>query len=38
MGSGPELAGLTDRTQFSIGGVATGTIFKNVKRKKDKDK
>lgn len=38
IGSGPELAGLTDRTQFSIGGVATGTIFKNVKRKKDKDK
>ena len=39
MGSGPELAGLTDKTQFSIGGIATGSIFKNSKKKnKDKDK
>jgi hypothetical protein len=38
MGNGPELEGLTDNTQFSIGGVATGTIFKNVKKKKSKEK
>jgi hypothetical protein len=33
MGSGPELEGITDKTQFSIGGIATGSIFKNSKRK-----
>ncbi len=36
MGSGPELDGMTDRTLFSIGGVAMGSIFKNRNKKKDK--
>jgi hypothetical protein len=36
MGSGPELAGMTDNTLFSIGGIAMGSIFKNRNKKKDK--
>jgi len=35
-GSGPELVGLTNRTLFSFGGVATGAIFKNRTKKKNR--
>lgn len=37
MSNGPELEGITDKTLFSVGGVAMGSIFKNNK-KKEKDK
>jgi hypothetical protein len=36
LGSGEELVGLTDRTMFSIGGIAMGSIFKNRKKKERK--
>ncbi len=35
-GSGVVLEGLTDRLQFSFGGVATGSIFQNKKKNKKK--
>jgi hypothetical protein len=41
MGNGPELEGITDKTLFSVGGVAMGSIFKNNKKKdreRSKDK
>ncbi len=34
LGEGEELAGLTNNTLFSVGGVAMGSILKNRKKKK----